>query len=74
MNNTDEVNFWIFGLSRISMLAIMGFMFVSGLIAGFMLGRSGKKPKITEVSSYTDNELENNKTDGLSDEDREYIK
>jgi hypothetical protein len=73
MNNTDEVNFWVFGQARIPMLAIMGFMLISGLIAGFLLGRPKKKIS-TPLQTDTGNKNLDNKNIGLSDEDREYIR
>ncbi|MDB5121717.1 MAG: hypothetical protein JWN56_2935 [Sphingobacteriales bacterium] len=73
MNNTDEVNFWIFGQARIPMLAIMGCMLFAGLIAGFLLGRP-KKKTITPLSTDDENNNSDNKNTGLSDEDREYIR
>ena len=76
MNNTDEVNFWIFGQARIPKLAIIGFMFGTGLILGFLLGRpKTKKQQLisTDPNNFTSNATED-KRDGLSDEDREYIR
>ena len=72
MNNTDEVNFWIFGQARIPMLAIMGFMLFSGLIAGFLLGKP-KNKTITSLPTDIESNHLNNKNLNLSDEDREYI-
>ena len=79
MNNTDEINFWLFGNARIPKLAILGLMFGLGLIIGFIAGRPGKN---YEKNSNNDSEsLPQNGTDNsdkepdfLSDEDREYIR
>lgn len=79
MNNTDEINFWLFGNARIPKLAILGFMFGLGLIIGFMAGRPGKNYE--KKSTNDSEELPHNGTDNadrepdfLSDEDREYIR
>ncbi|MDB5012976.1 MAG: hypothetical protein JWQ25_1178 [Daejeonella sp.] len=72
MNNTDEVNFWIFGQAKIPMLTIMGFMLFSGLVAGFLLGRPKRKSG-TPPSAESENHSLDQKNTELSDEDREYI-
>ncbi|NQV75883.1 MAG: hypothetical protein HQ491_07510 [Bacteroidetes bacterium] len=77
MNNTDEIDFWIFGDAKIPKLAVLGFMFGLGLIVGFLAGRPGKK---SMVKDYPENDEDENiepntgKQDQLSDEDREYIR
>lgn len=79
MNNTDEINFWIFGNARIPKLAVLGVMFLLGLILGFMAGRPRKSPALS--SGNTSEPLQNNQLneadtdhDQLSDEDRDYIR
>ena len=76
MKNTDEIDFWFFGDASVPKLAVLGIMFFTGAIVGFVLGRPRKKELRKE-----DNELESsdhqspgheNRTT-LSDEDREYI-
>jgi uncharacterized integral membrane protein len=79
MNNTDEINFWLFGNARIPKLAILGFMFGLGLIIGFMAGRPGKNYQknsnnYSEASPYNDSDNPDREPDLLSDEDREYIR
>jgi len=79
MNNTDEINFWLFGNARIPKLAILGLMFGLGLIIGFIAGRPGKNSqKISGNNSdylpYTNSESNDKEPDLLSDEDREYIR
>lgn len=86
MKNADEVNFWIFGDYTIPKLAILGTMFLIGVIVGWMLGRSKKKKVDTaEIQQIPDegrmNEFEEYREeplpriDGtLDDEDRDYIK
>lgn len=75
--NTDEVNFWIFGQRSIPLLVVIGCIFLAGGIAGFMIGRAGRKIISEEVSKdYNDDETENHERlerKPLSDEDREYI-
>ena len=78
MNNTEEIDFWLFGNARIPKLAVLGCMFGAGLIVGFMLGRPRKKVLIDErednipAANPGYNSREN--IDQLSDEDRDYIK
>lgn len=71
MKNTDEVNFWIFGDTYVSKLAILGVMFALGLIVGIMIARPRKKV-VTEITA---DPAPGPKEDhsNLSDEDREYI-
>ncbi|MDO8994407.1 hypothetical protein [Daejeonella sp.] len=79
MNNTDEVNFWIFGNARVPKLAVLGVMFGLGLIIGFMAGRPRKKIQPDSFNSAEplqdkDHEYTRNDADQLSDEDRDYIR
>ena len=68
INNTDAVNFWFFGGTKISKLAIIGGVFFAGWLVGFLMGKSGNKPKeASEFEEYEEDES------GLSHEDREYI-
>ncbi len=77
MNNTDEMDFWIFGEARIPKLTVLGSMFGLGLIFGFLIGRPRKK---IIVAPYEEEKgLEKNHQDtivdtSLSDEDRDYIR
>jgi preprotein translocase subunit SecG len=77
MNNTDEIDFWIFGDAKIPKLAILGFMFGLGLVVGYLAGRPGKKSMTKDDSeNIEDDYIDSNggKQDQLSDEDREYIR
>jgi len=77
MKNMDEVNFWIFGNHSVPKLAVLGTMFIIGVVVGLMIGR-GKKNKEEDPFLYQDDEadqspsLEINNT--LDDEDAEYIR
>jgi ABC-type Fe3+-siderophore transport system permease subunit len=72
MKNTDEVNFWIFGDTYVSKLAILGVMFALGFIVGIMIARPRKKPvPVENVDEPTPGPKDN--FSNLSDEDREYI-
>lgn len=76
MNNTDEIDFWIFGDARVPKLTILGSMFGLGLIVGFLLGRP--RTKVENATYEHEKALEKNQleTKGeirLSDEDRDYI-
>ena len=75
MNNTDEVNFWIFGDRSLPKLAVLAVMFFAGAIAGYMLGRPRKKAVLhdEETEIQTRNSSNEVYRDRLSDEDREYI-
>lgn len=76
MNNTDEIDFWIFGDARIPKLTILGSMFGLGLIVGFLAGRPVKKI-VPDTHDNTDVPV-NNRIDTsentLSEEDRDYIR
>lgn len=78
MNNTDEIDFWIFGEARIPKLTILGSMFGTGLLVGFLAGRPRKKsPVITHTEIATEENqpaLDTESRNQLSDEDREYIR
>lgn len=71
MKNTDEVSFWIFGDMYISKLAILGIMFALGFIVGVIIARPSRK-RITDEPEIEKN-YEEDKSDFLSDEDKEYI-
>lgn len=72
MNNTEEIDFWLFGATKIPKLVILGTMLGLGFIIGFMAGRPKKK-----ASAYKEPEFEaiapDESRSALSDEDRDYI-
>jgi hypothetical protein len=67
MKNTDEVNFWLFGDTSVPKLAVLGVMFLSGAVVGFMLGRPRRRNTDSEELSEASTERT------LSQEDRDYI-
>ena len=69
MKNTDEVMFWIFGNMYISKLAILGVMFGLGLFTGILIARPSSKRRSDD--EYAD--ITENKTNSLSEEDKEYL-
>lgn len=74
MNNTDEIQFWIFGNAKIPKLAVLGFMFGLGAVVGYLAGRPKKNPKSYEEDDEQDDiDQKQDKENKLSDEDREYI-
>lgn len=82
MKNTDEVIFWIFGDRYIPKLAILGTMFASGVVVGYLLGRprhkTDKQQSIeegfqTHGESNESDELTDPYRSNLSDDDRKYI-
>lgn len=77
MNNTDEIQFWIFGNAKIPKLAVLGFMFGLGAIVGYIAGRPGKRSNNDNDLEDHDNEPNERSKENesqLSDEDREYIR
>lgn len=74
MNNTEEIDFWLFGVTKIPKLVVLGTMFGLGFIFGVIAARP--KSRINE-HPYREPEFEitgsEDKTTGLSDEDRDYI-
>jgi uncharacterized integral membrane protein len=72
MQNNDKVNFNIFFSSiYISKLSVMAGVAFAAFILGFLVGRP-KKVKY-DIEQYHDTMYNKNKTDTLSDEDRDYI-
>lgn len=72
MNNTEEIDFWIFGITRIPKLAVLGTMLIVGFILGFLAGRPRRKTlAYTEPADETAEPEEYRSK--LSDEDRDYI-
>lgn len=75
MNNTDEIDFWIFGQARIPKLTILGCMFGTGLLIGFLVGRPQKKSTNSANTTIVPDENQRaTSKDYLSDEDQDYIK
>ncbi|RXF71095.1 hypothetical protein [Arcticibacter tournemirensis] len=72
MNNTEEIDFWIFGIAKIPKLAILGAMFAIGFVLGVMAGRPRKQKIIVNDHSSTTAEPDDYQPK-LSDEDRDYI-
>ena len=72
MNNTEEIDFWLFGVTKIPKLVILGTMFGLGFIIGAMAARP-KKKEIIYKESEPDIAEPQEKPSGLSDEDRDYI-
>lgn len=76
MNNTEEIQFWIFGNAKIPKLAVLGFMFGLGAIVGYLAGRPRKES--SNHQNFENKEIEfdddnGDKQNKLSDEDRDYI-
>ena len=87
-NNKEESTFWLFGDIRTSKLLILGIFFLLGVITGGILFRRKKKhpteyginnpvyqPRV-ETTTEEDNYIESpyKPNDGLSDEDREFLR
>ncbi len=74
-NNTDEIDFWIFGNAQVPKLAVMGAMFVLGLLLGYLTGKPVKKEIIyqDESAQLPEADEPQPRRNTLSDEDREYI-
>lgn len=72
MKNTEEIDFWLFGATKIPKLVILGTMFGLGFIIGAMAARPKKKEIVYKEPEFEVVEPEQKRT-GLSDEDRDYI-
>jgi uncharacterized integral membrane protein len=73
MKNMDEVNFWIFGDYSIPKLAVLGTMFVIGVVVGLLIGRGRKKPVVVRDESLNTATPYQAPTN-LSEEDENYIR
>lgn len=86
MKNADEVEFWIFGTYMVPKLAVLGTMFLIGVVVGLMIGRGKKKQLASDndVPAGTWEKEDQNSTkvsedatprdQPLSDEDSDYIR
>lgn len=80
MKNTDEVSFWIFGNRYVPKLAVLGVMFGTGLILGYLAGRPRKKNEEELADDFYINEEitshieDDDETNWISPEDDEYIR
>lgn len=68
MNNNEDMSFWLFGEAKVPKLAILGGMFFLGWVIGFLMGR----PKTSVAQSAHFEEVD--EEDGLTEEDRDYIR
>ena len=74
VNNSGEMELWLFGVSKVSTLAVLGSVF--GI--GFLLGLIVRSPK-RKTETLQDIEEENGllspqeRKSNLSDEDKDYI-
>ena len=77
MNNTEEIDMWLFGTTRISKLIILAVVFVLGFIVGALIMRPRKKKETLEEDEYPEEDPQNPPVNTykskLSDEDRDYI-
>ncbi|MGV3705126.1 MAG: hypothetical protein ACO1NU_07070 [Arcticibacter sp.] len=78
MNNTEEIDMWLFGTTRISKLIILAVVFVLGFIVGALVMRPRKKKVLEEdEDEYPEEDAQNLPVNTyktkLSDEDRDYI-
>jgi len=77
-NNTEDMDVWLFGVSKIPKLAVLGSMLGIGFIMGFITGRPKRKAEPVYDDSLDEGQnlepyLKEKKTSRLSDEDRDYI-
>ena len=72
MNNTEEIDFWLFGATKIPKLVILGTMFALGFIIGIMAARPRKKETVYKEPEFEVVEPPQKRSE-LSDEDRDYI-
>lgn len=74
MKNSEEVEFWFFGLVKMPKLAMLGGMLIIGFIIGLLVARpKRRKVIINDHSTGPEDEPDSNRQGGLSEEDREYI-
>ncbi|MVZ66082.1 hypothetical protein GQF61_09450 [Sphingobacterium sp. DK4209] len=78
-NNKEEASFWLFGYIRTSKLLILGVFFLLGVVVGGILfRRKNKHPKEYGVTNTVAPQSEDDEfldtDDGLTDEDREFIR
>ncbi|NEU08097.1 hypothetical protein GZH53_07205 [Flavihumibacter sp. R14] len=76
MKNTDEVDFWLFGDRSVPKLAVLGVMFLSGAIVGFILGRPRRRSTTDDhfPEDLTKKTLSQEDRDYISDDDSDYIR
>ena len=72
MNNTDEIDFWIFGTVKIQKLTVLGAMFATGFIVGALAVRPRRKTPPAKPETPASSEPEDLRSK-LSDEDKDYI-
>lgn len=72
MNNTEEIDFWIFGAAKIPKLAILGTMFGLGFVIGLVVAQPRKKESKHREPEFEVTAPHEQRTQ-LSDEDRDYI-
>lgn len=72
MNNTEEIDFWLFGATKIPKLVILGTMLGLGFIIGIMAARPKKKEPAYKQPEFEVTSPEENRS-SLNDEDRDYI-
>ncbi|WP_207422684.1 hypothetical protein [Desertivirga brevis] len=81
VNNTDDMNLWLFGEHKFPKLGVLGSMLAAGFILGLIVrsGSSRKASKHDAEETYRDEVDEDEtapylkKTSTLSEEDRDYI-
>lgn len=74
MKNMDEVNFWIFGNHSVSKLAVMGTLFILGVLVGWLLGKGRKKKDEPQTWEEEDQDPPLEISNTLNDEDADYIR
>ncbi|MEJ6982289.1 hypothetical protein WG906_17625 [Pedobacter sp. P351] len=72
MNNTEEIDFWLFGATKIPKLVILGTMLGLGFVIGVIAARPKKKEQAHKEPEFEVTLPEENRSP-LSDEDRDYI-
>ncbi|HEX8377199.1 MAG TPA: hypothetical protein VF602_05230 [Pedobacter sp.] len=72
MNNTDAIDFWIFGITKVPKLAILGVMFATGFVLGVLAGRPKKKEIIYKDAPVEALSTQDSRS-GLTEEDKDYI-
>jgi preprotein translocase subunit SecG len=74
VNNSGEMDLWLFGVSKVSTLAVLGSVFGIGFLLGMIVRSPKKKAEVLLDTEEEDDLLRpQERKSNLSDEDKDYI-